>query len=99
MVIFVDKFSKAGDKDKGRGRGRSRSDHRQQLVGELGFFEEVLDLFWVIKVTFQADVFHLMDLTSTSGSLDVLKVNFRVLAKVDNQAKVILEPYADSWAA
>jgi hypothetical protein len=70
-----------------------------ELVGEFGFFEEVLDLFWVIKVTFPADALHLMHLTSTSGSLDVLKVNFGVLVKVENRAKVIVEPCADSLAA
>jgi len=44
-----------------------------ELVGEFGFFEEVLDLFWIIKITFPADAFYLADLTSTSGSWMYLK--------------------------
>jgi hypothetical protein len=55
-----------------------------ELIGELGFLEEVFDLLQIIEVTLSANAFDLTDLTSASGSLDVLKVNLGILAEVEN---------------
>jgi len=55
-----------------------------ELIGELGLLEEVLDLLQIIEVTFSANVFALTNLAGASGSLDVFKVNLRILTEVDN---------------
>jgi hypothetical protein len=55
-----------------------------ELIGELGFLEEVFDLLRIIEVTLSANAFDLTDLAGASGSLDVLKVNLGILAEVDN---------------
>jgi hypothetical protein len=55
-----------------------------ELIGELGFLEEVFDLLRIIEVTPSANAFDLTDLAGASGNLDVLKVNLGILAEVDN---------------
>lgn len=65
-------------------------DNEWELVGELGFFEEILDLLRIIEVTSPTDTLNLADLTSASGGPDVLEVNFGTPAEVDNRAKIIV---------
>lgn len=63
-----------------------------ELVRELGFFEEILDLLRIVKVTFLADSLHFANLASASGSLNVFEVNLGIFTEVDNRAKVVVEP-------
>jgi hypothetical protein len=67
-------------------------DDEWEVVGELGFSEKTFDLLRIVKVTFLTNAPHLANLTSTSGNLDVLKMNLRILTEIDNRAKVIVEP-------
>jgi hypothetical protein len=62
-----------------------------QLVRKFGLLEEVLDLLRVVVVAFATNSLHLSDLTSASGSLDILEVDFGVLAEIDDVSKVIVE--------
>lgn len=67
------------------------NDDEGELVGELGLLEEVLDLLGVVKVALANDALDLADLTGPRGGLDVLEVNLRVLAEVDDRAEVVVE--------
>ena len=63
----------------------------RKLVGELGFLEEVLDLFEVVEVAVTTDSLNFTDLSSPSGSLDVLEVNLRILVEADDGAEVVIQ--------
>lgn len=62
-----------------------------ELVLEFCLLEEILDFLRVIIVALSANTFDLSDLIGACGSLDVLEVDFRVLAKVDDRSKVVVE--------
>ena len=59
-------------------------DDEWELVLEFGLLEEVLDFLRVVIVALSADALDLSDLVRASGRLDVLEVDFGVLAKVDD---------------
>jgi hypothetical protein len=60
--------------------------NERELVRELGLFEEVLDFLRVVEVALPTDTLHFTDLTCPGGSLNVLEVNLRILAKVDHRS-------------
>jgi len=62
-----------------------------KLVRGFHFFEEVLDFLRVIEVTLSANTLDFPNLTSASGGLDILEMNFRILAEVHNRPEVIVE--------
>jgi hypothetical protein len=66
-------------------------DDEGELVRELGLLEEVLDFLRVVEVALPADTLDLPNLTGAGRGLDVLEVDLRVLAEVDNRAKVVIE--------
>lgn len=66
-------------------------DDEWELIGELGFLEEVFDFLGVIEVALATDALDLADLSGASGGLDVLEVDFGVLAQVDDRAEVVVE--------
>ena len=66
-------------------------DDKRKLVLEFGLLEEILDFLWVVVVALSAYTLDLSNLVSTCGSLDVLEVNFGILAKVDDRSKVVVE--------
>ena len=53
------------------------------------YLEEIFDSLWVIAVALTADALHLFDLAGLAGSLDVLEVDLRVLAEVNNGAQEV----------
>ena len=66
-------------------------DDERELVLEFGLLEEVLDFLWVVVVALSADALNLSDLVRASGRLDVLEVDFGVLAEVDDGTEVVVE--------
>jgi hypothetical protein len=62
-----------------------------KLVREFRLFKEVLDFLRLIEVTLSTNAFDFPNLTSASGGLDILKMNLRILAEVDNRPEVIVE--------
>jgi hypothetical protein len=62
-----------------------------KLVREFRLFEEVLNFLRVVEVTLLANTLDSANLTSASGGLDILEMNLRILAKVDNGPEVIVE--------
>lgn len=69
-------------------------DDEGELIGELGFLEKVFDLLGVVKVALAYDAFDLADLTRPRRRLNVLEVDLRVLAKVDDGAEVVVETWS-----
>jgi hypothetical protein len=55
------------------------------------YLQEVFDLLGIIVVAFTTDTFHLTDVTSSACSLDILEVNQRILAQVDNGTEIIIQ--------
>lgn len=66
-------------------------DDERELIGELGFFEEVLDLFGVVVLRLAADAFDFADLTGSRCRLNVFEVDLGVLAEVDDRAEIVVE--------
>ena len=66
-------------------------DDERELVLKFGLLEEVLDFLRIVVVALSANALDLSDLVRAGGRLDVLKVDFRVLAKVDDRAEVVVE--------
>lgn len=64
---------------------------KRKLVLKFGLLEEVLDLLRVVVVALSANAFDLPDLVRAGGRLDVLEVDFGVLAKVDNGSEIIVK--------
>lgn len=60
-----------------------------QSTGQNIYLQKVLHPFWVIAVTFTADSFHFLYLTSLASCLDVLEVNIWILAEVYNGTQEI----------
>ena len=65
-----------------------------ELVSEFRLLEEVFDFLRIIEVTLATDALNLSDLTGASGSLDIFEVDFRVLAKIHNGTKIVVETYS-----
>lgn len=65
----------------------------RKLVLKFGLLEEVLDLLRVVEVALSTNTLDLSDLVRAGGRLDVLEVDFGVLAKVDDGSEVIVETY------
>jgi hypothetical protein len=62
-----------------------------KLVLKFGLLEEVLDLLRIVVVALSTNTFDLSDLVRAGGCLDILEVDFRVLAKVDDRSEIIVE--------
>jgi hypothetical protein len=85
LNVDLDEFGEIKIKDEAMDEVEAITDDDEwELVEELGFFKEVFDLLWIVKVTLATDALHLANLTSTSGDLDVLEINFRFLAVIDH---------------
>lgn len=69
------------------------NDDERELIGELGFLKEILDFFGVVEIALAANPFDLAYLASSRGGLDVLEVDFRVLAQVHNRTQVVVKTY------
>ena len=74
-------------------------DDKGQLVRELGLLEEVLNFLWVVEVTLPTNALNFADLASACCCLNVLKVDLRILAKVDDRAEVIVEAYGKTMSS
>ena len=68
-------------------------DDERELVLEFGLLEEILDFLWVVVVALSANALDLSDLVRASGCLNVLEVDFGVLAKVDDRTEVVVETW------
>ena len=68
-------------------------DDEGELVRELGFLEEILDLLGVVEVALSAETLDFTDLASSGGSLNVLEVYLGVLAEVDDGAEVVVKTF------
>jgi len=66
---------------------------KRKLVLKFGLLEEVLDFLRVVVVALSADALDLADLVRASCRLDVLEMDLRVLAKVDDRSKIIVETW------
>lgn len=55
--------------------------------------EEVFNSLWVIAVALSADSLHFLDLACFAGSLDVLKVNIRLLTEIHNRSKEVKQTF------
>jgi len=64
---------------------------QRKLVGQFSFLEEILDFFGVVVVAFPANTFHLPNLASACSGLDVLEVDFRILADVHHRPEIVVE--------
>jgi hypothetical protein len=62
-----------------------------KLVREFCLLEEILDFLRVVEVTLPANALDFPNLSSASGGLDILEMNLRILAKVDNRPEVIVK--------
>lgn len=51
--------------------------------------EEIFDSFSVVTIGLTANTLDFFDLTSFAGGLNVLKVDFRILAEVDNRSQKV----------
>jgi len=61
------------------------NDYEGNLIGKFGLLQEVLDLLGIIVIGLPAN------LTCPCSSLDVLEVNLRVIAQVNDRTKVVIE--------
>ena len=66
----------------------------RELIDVLHFLEEVLDFLGVIEVTLPADALDFSNLTSSSCSLDIFKMDLWILAQVDDGTQVVVETWA-----
>lgn len=67
-----------------------------QSPGQNIYLQKVLHSFWVVAVTFTADSFHFLYLTSLASCLDVLEVNIWILTKVYNGTQEIEQSWKES---
>ena len=63
-----------------------------ELVSQFSLFEEVFDFLGVVEVAFPANTLDFANLARSGGGLDVLEVDFRVLAEIDDRPEVVIEP-------
>ena len=73
------------------------NDDERKLVRKFCLLEEIFVLLWIVVVTFTTDPFDFLDLTRTSSGLNVLEMNLRIFAEVDNRSEAVRE-YAVSLA-
>ena len=66
-------------------------DDQRQLIGQFGFFQEILHALGIVAVRFSADAFDLFDLTCFTGCLNVFEVHILLLTEVNDGAKKIEE--------
>ena len=64
---------------------------KRKLVLKFGLLEEVLDLLRIVVVALPANALDLPDLVRAGGRLDVLEMDFGVLAKVDDGSEIIVK--------
>ena len=67
------------------------NDDQGELVGQFSLLEEILDFLGVVEVAFPANALDFTYLARSSGGLDVLEVDFGVLAKIDDGPEVVIE--------
>mmetsp|Transcript_30631 Transcript_30631/g.49135 ORF Transcript_30631/g.49135 Transcript_30631/m.49135 type:complete len:331 (+) Transcript_30631:1972-2964(+) len=58
-------------------------------IRQLGFLQEVLHFHWVVVGALTADALHLLHVAASAGSLDVLEMNIRIGAGVQNRTEEI----------
>jgi hypothetical protein len=68
-------------------------DDKRQLIGKFGLLQEILDLLRIVVVALSADPLDLPNLTCASGCLNVLEMYLGIFAKVDDRAKIVVQPY------
>ena len=95
LNIYLDKFSetilvKVEDEIMNKVEPIADNDEGK-LVREFRLFKEVLDFLRVIQVTLSTNAFDFPNLTSASGGLDILEMDFRILAEVDDRLEVIVK--------
>ena len=54
--------------------------------------EEVFDALWIVAAALTTDALDLLDLSRLTRRLDVLEVDVRVLAEVDDGAEEVEQP-------
>ena len=62
-----------------------------ELISQLGFLQEILDLLGIVVVGLPTDAFNLTNLTSPRCGLDVLEVDLRVIAKIYDRSEVVIK--------
>jgi hypothetical protein len=65
-------------------------DDEGELISQLGFLQEVLDLLRIVVVGFPTNALDLTNLTSPRRGLDVLEVDLRVITEVDNRTEIVI---------
>jgi hypothetical protein len=95
LNVYLDKFSetilvKVEDEIMNKVEPIADNDEGK-LVREFRLFKEVLDFLRVIEVTLSTNAFDFPNLTSASGGLDILEMNFWILAEVDDRPEVIVK--------
>lgn len=75
----VDKVEAIADNDEG------------ELIRQLGFLQEVLDLLRVVEIALAADALHFSDLASARRGLNILEVDFRILVEIDDGTEIVVE--------
>ena len=66
---------------------------KRQLICQFRFFQEILNALRVVTVRFTTNSFDLFDLSSFASSLDILKMNFRILTKVNNGTQKVEQSF------
>lgn len=64
---------------------------QRQLVGQFCLLEKVLDFLRVVVVAFPANPLNFPNLASTRSSLNVLEMDFGILAEVYHRAEIVVE--------
>lgn len=72
------------------------NDDQWELVGQLGLLKEILDLLWVVKVTFTTDSLDLSNLASTASGLNVLEMHLGVLTEIDDRSEIVIKTWGDA---
>lgn len=66
---------------------------QRKLISQLCLLEEILDSFCIVAIAFTANSLNFFDLTGFASGLNVLEVNFLILAEVDNRAEEVKQTF------
>lgn len=72
---------------------RSLAYHSKLYHSLFFYLQKVFNFFSIIVATFTADTLGFTDVTSAAGSLNVFKVDQRILADVDDGSKIVVKAY------
>ena len=75
---------------------RSQTMMRGELLCQVGFFEEILDLLGIVVIIVATDPLNLSDISSCCRSLDVFEYNFWIFTQVYNAPKIVIESFCSS---